>query len=73
MSGFCTAAARLGAPDTGLLSYGEVVDQGRRAPLSTSSLCICGRVPGLAPCMQMHGAMLGLPCHLKVRLKGCSC
>lgn len=27
MSGFCTAGARLGAPDTGLISYGEMVDQ----------------------------------------------
>jgi len=33
MSGFCTAAARLGAPDTGLISYGEMVDVGRCAPL----------------------------------------
>ncbi|ARE38373.1 Carboxyvinyl-carboxyphosphonate phosphorylmutase [Rhodovulum sp. P5] len=29
MSGFATAAARLGMPDTGLMSYAEVVDQGR--------------------------------------------
>ena len=29
MSGFAVAAARLGMPDTGLISYGEVVDQGR--------------------------------------------
>ncbi|MDU9003541.1 isocitrate lyase/PEP mutase family protein [Sedimentitalea todarodis] len=29
MSGFATAAARLGLPDTGLMSYGEVLDQGR--------------------------------------------
>ena len=29
MSGFTTAAARLGVPDTGLISYGEIVDQGR--------------------------------------------
>lgn len=29
MSGFATAAARLGMPDTGLMSYGEVIDQGR--------------------------------------------
>ncbi|KAL2622614.1 hypothetical protein R1flu_002819 [Riccia fluitans] len=29
MSGFAVAAARLGAPDMGLLSYGEVLDQGR--------------------------------------------
>ena len=29
MSGFATAAARLGMPDTGLISYGEIIDQGR--------------------------------------------
>lgn len=29
MSGFAVAAARLGLPDTGLISYGEIVDQGR--------------------------------------------
>ncbi len=29
MSGFCVSATRLGAPDTGLISYGEIVSQGR--------------------------------------------
>jgi 2-methylisocitrate lyase-like PEP mutase family enzyme len=29
MSGFAVSAARLGMPDTGLISYGEVIDQGR--------------------------------------------
>jgi len=29
MSGFGVAATRMGGPDTGLLSYGEMVDQGR--------------------------------------------
>ena len=29
MSGFSVAAARLGVPDTGLISYGEMLDQGR--------------------------------------------
>lgn len=29
MSGFAVSAARLGAPDTGLISYGEMLDQGR--------------------------------------------
>jgi hypothetical protein len=28
-SGFCVSAARLGLPDVGLISYGEMVDQGR--------------------------------------------
>ncbi len=35
MSGFAVSAARLGLPDTGLISYGEMVDQGRS---------ICGAV-----------------------------
>jgi 2-methylisocitrate lyase-like PEP mutase family enzyme len=29
MSGFATSGARLGLPDTGLISYGEMVEQGR--------------------------------------------
>ena len=29
MSGFAVSAARLGQPDTGLISYGEMLDQGR--------------------------------------------
>jgi 2-methylisocitrate lyase-like PEP mutase family enzyme len=29
MSGFAVSAARLGKPDTGLISYGEMLDQGR--------------------------------------------
>ena len=29
MSGFAVSATRLGMPDTGLISYGEIVDQGR--------------------------------------------
>ncbi len=35
MSGFAVSAVRLGLPDTGLISYGELVDQGRN---------ICGAV-----------------------------
>lgn len=31
LSGFAASAARLGAPDTGLMSYGEVLDQARAA------------------------------------------
>lgn len=36
MSGFSVSAARLGAPDTGLISYGEMVDQGRAICQATS-------------------------------------
>ena len=36
LSGFSASASRLGAPDTGLMSYGEILDQARNAmePLS---------------------------------------
>ncbi|GAX80954.1 hypothetical protein CEUSTIGMA_g8389.t1 [Chlamydomonas eustigma] len=42
MSGFCTAGARLGAPDTGLITYAEMVDQGRYIMEATKRLPIIG-------------------------------
>jgi 2-methylisocitrate lyase-like PEP mutase family enzyme len=36
MSGFAVSAARLGMPDAGLISYGELVDQGRNICRSVS-------------------------------------
>ncbi|MCS5638648.1 MAG: isocitrate lyase/PEP mutase family protein [Myxococcota bacterium] len=36
MSGFAVSAARLGLPDTGLISYGEMLDQGRNICEATS-------------------------------------
>ena len=36
MSGFAASAARLGMPDTGLMSYAEVVDQGRNICAATT-------------------------------------
>lgn len=36
MSGFAVAAARLALPDTGLISYGEMVDQGRAICAATT-------------------------------------
>jgi 2-methylisocitrate lyase-like PEP mutase family enzyme len=38
MSGFAVAAARLGLPDTGLISYGEMLDQGR-------NICAAAPIP----------------------------
>ena len=38
MSGFAVSAVRLGLPDTGLISYGEMLDQGR-------SICACVSMP----------------------------
>ncbi|MEI2386386.1 isocitrate lyase/PEP mutase family protein [Breoghania sp. JC706] len=36
MSGFAVSAARIGAPDTGLISYGEMVDTARNIAAATS-------------------------------------
>ena len=41
MSGFAVSAARLGLPDTGLISYGEMVDQLR-------NICSISRIPVIA-------------------------
>ena len=38
MSGFCVSASRLGAPDAGLISYGEMVDEG-------SLICAATKLP----------------------------
>lgn len=38
MSGFAVSAARLGMPDTGLISYAEMLDQGR-------NICAATRIP----------------------------
>mgnify|MGYP003572535574 FL=1 len=40
MSGFAVAAARLARPDTGLLSYAEMLDQGRSILEAVSILVI---------------------------------
>jgi len=37
MSGFCVSASRLALPDTGLISYGEMVDVGRTITAATSA------------------------------------
>jgi len=42
MSGFCTAAARLGAPDTGLISYAEMLEQGRCVHEATVRIPVIG-------------------------------
>jgi 2-methylisocitrate lyase-like PEP mutase family enzyme len=40
MSGFSTSAATIGAPDAGLISYGEMLDAGRRICAATRLPCI---------------------------------
>jgi len=41
MSGFAVSAARIGAPDTGLISFGEMLDQGRNI-CAVSSIPVIG-------------------------------
>lgn len=48
MSGFAVAATRLGLPDTGLISYGEMIDQGR-------NVCAAVRIPVLGDGDTGHG------------------
>lgn len=55
MSGFCASGARLGAPDAGLLSYGEMVDQGRSCLEATRMLPIIGDGDTGAAGLGLHG------------------
>ena len=53
MSGFAVSAARLGAPDTQLISYGEMVDQGR-------SLCSAVSLPVIGDADTGYGNALNV-------------
>jgi 2-methylisocitrate lyase-like PEP mutase family enzyme len=59
MSGFGVAATRLGLPDTGLISYGEMVDQGR---------AICGAVS--IPVLGDGDTGFGNPLNIKRTVRG---
>jgi 2-methylisocitrate lyase-like PEP mutase family enzyme len=59
MSGFGVAATRLGLPDTGLISYGELVDQGR---------AICGAVD--IPVLGDGDTGFGNPMNIKRTVSG---
>ena len=48
MSGFAVSAARLGLPDTGLISYGEMIDQGR-------NICAAVEMPIIGDCDTGYG------------------
>ena len=48
MSGFAVSATRLAAPDTGLISFGEMLDQGR-------SICQAVRIPMIGDADTGHG------------------
>ncbi|MDX1576449.1 MAG: isocitrate lyase/PEP mutase family protein [Kiloniellales bacterium] len=53
MSGFAVAAARLGLPDTGLISYGEMLDQGR-------TICEAVKIPVIGDGDTGHGNALNV-------------
>jgi 2-methylisocitrate lyase-like PEP mutase family enzyme len=53
MSGFAVAAARLGVPDTGLISYAEMVDQGR-------NLCAATELPVIGDADTGYGNALNV-------------
>jgi 2-methylisocitrate lyase-like PEP mutase family enzyme len=53
MSGFAVAATRLGLPDTGLISYGEMLDQGR-------TICEAVKIPVIGDGDTGHGNALNV-------------
>lgn len=53
MSGFGVSASRVGAPDTGLISYGEIIDQGR-------NICENIRIPVLGDADTGYGNALNV-------------
>ena len=53
MSGFAVSAARAGLPDTGLISYGEMVDQGR-------SICAAVSIPVIGDADTGYGNALNV-------------
>lgn len=53
MSGFAVSAARIGAPDTGLISLGEMVDQGR-------NICAAVSIPVIGDGDTGHGNALNV-------------
>jgi 2-methylisocitrate lyase-like PEP mutase family enzyme len=59
LSGFGASASRLGAPDTGLMSYGEVLDQARNAMQAISIPMIADGDTGYGNPMNVHRTVKG--------------
>jgi 2-methylisocitrate lyase-like PEP mutase family enzyme len=59
MSGFAASAARIGAPDLGLMSYGEVVDQVRHITSAISIPLIADGDTGYGNAMNVRRTVLG--------------
>ena len=59
MSGFAASAARLGAPDLGLMSYGEVLDQARSVTEASSIPVIVDGDTGYGNAMNVYRTVSG--------------
>jgi 2-methylisocitrate lyase-like PEP mutase family enzyme len=59
MSGFAVSAARLGMPDTGLISYGELVDQGQNICRAVSIPLIGDGDTGFGSAQNIKRTVLG--------------
>lgn len=59
MSGFAVSASRLGLPDTGLISYGEMVDQGRNICAAVSVPVIGDGDTGYGNAMNVRRTVAG--------------
>jgi len=59
MSGFAASASRLGAPDLGLMSYGEVLDQARNVIEASSIPVIADGDTGYGNAMNVYRTVSG--------------
>lgn len=59
MSGFAVSASRLGLPDTGLISYGEMLDQGRSICGAVSIPVICDADTGYGNALNIKRTVWG--------------
>lgn len=59
VAGFSISAARLGLPDVGLISYGEMVDQGRLITEAVSIPVIGDADNGYGNCMNVKRTVKG--------------
>ena len=59
MSGFATSASRIGAPDLGLMSYGEVLDQARNITEATTIPLIADGDTGYGNAMNVKRTVSG--------------
>lgn len=60
MSGFAASASRIGAPDLGLMSYGEVVDQARNITEAVSIPLIADGDTGYGNAMNVRRTVTGM-------------